>query len=422
MKIITFLILLLYFNVVFAQPLVVVGDISSLPVYQHHHLQFDFKTAHGLWRCYWYGHAQSVKPGERWQLLIKTTPWQQLIIPYGFSFGEYLKHKGYAGSCSVKGAKENIKRGASFWRDPIDKIRYHVRSLLDHLIYHYRSKGIMMALIIGDRSGLTKKNWQVFQATGTSHLVAISGLHIGLVAFVAYWVAKILMSLSYSLLNRGWVLRASLIISFLAALVYSTLAGFSVPTTRALLMIACVIAAKLIGLRLNDYLALATAWILMLLFDLKALYFAGAWLSFSAVFVLIYGYRHYQPHHWLLKLIYPQLLVFLGLAPLTLYWFSKISLVAMLVNMVAIPVVSFVIVPLLFLASLMLFVPFIAQYLFALANHCLELFWLALSFVANFKGVVVSTERPSLFVTILSTIAVLLIIKCLSRAQTRSAR
>ena len=385
------------------------GVVDSLPVFKHHHLQFDFKTQQGRLRCYWYGRFKWVRPGQHWRLLIDETRWQDLIIPYGFSFGKYLKEKGYRCSCSVKASKQNKLIDESFWRDPIDAVRYRVRWNLDHYIWHYPTRGLMLALTLGDRSKLKQSDWQVFRATGTSHLVAISGLHIGLVALVTYFIVRLMLSLSYWLAELCWVPIISSVMSLLAASAYSFLAGFSVPTTRALIMILFAIAANLAGLRFNYYLGLGVAWLLLLLFDFDGLYFAGTWLSFAAVFILIYGYRQYQPKHWLVKIIFPQALVFIGLLPLTLYWFSQVSIISLLANIIAIPVMSFIIVPILLLAMCLMPIPVIAHTLFALANWALIGFWWFLAHLAVVPFAYITIKRPSLVMVILSMVLVLMI-------------
>src|SRR3569623_1949024 len=140
--------------------------------------------------------------------------------------------------------------------------------------------------------------------------------------------------------------KAAAVAARIAALVYSALAGFAVPTQRALIMIAVVMHAVLRGRHTRPFHVLALALLLVLLRDPLAVMEAGFWLSFAAVAVIFYGMTaRLAPQGLWWHFGRTQLLVAIGLLPLMLVLFQRVSLVSPLANLIAVPWVTFVVVP-----------------------------------------------------------------------------
>lgn len=354
---------------------VLTGSVVSLASWSKHRYLFDFKTSRGRLRVSCYGQCPWVKAGEKWRLKLKMTPRDSVREYHQFDYQAYLKHHGYSGTAVVQQSKQNEKTGFDFLADPVDVLRSKMRQWVWYQAGRLSKYNLILALTLGDRSRLSQSDWTVFRNTGTSHLVAISGLHIGLAAAFAFLLIRWLWSLSQYLTEWHAAPRVASIAAWLAAVGYSALAGFAVPTERSLIMISVLVFARLFYFSLNPYVGLSFAAILVVLWDPYSIFAAGTWLSFLAVFFLIYSYQQYQPQNWIIRLLYPQWAVFIGLLPLTISFFGQFSVVAMLANLIAIPLVSFAVVPLLLLALCVLPVAALSHGLFWLANAVLNGLW-----------------------------------------------
>ena len=221
----------------------------------------------------------------------------------------------------------------------------------------HNQRGTVSALAIGHRESISTRQWAVLKRTGTNHLMAISGLHIGLVSAGGFFLILWLWSRSA---RACWMLaapRAGAIGGLLLAFCYAGLADFSIPTQRALIMIALVMVNIVAGRRSAPTSVLAAALLGVLLVDPFSVLSAGFWLSFAAVAVILVAVcgrtrgektrdqRSFW-YQWWWRWGSLQLLVAMGLAPLTLILFSQVSIVAPLANTFAVPWVGTIVVPL----------------------------------------------------------------------------
>jgi competence protein ComEC len=213
---------------------------------------------------------------------------------------------------------------------------------------------VIAALAIGDERAIPSEQWRVFFRTGIGHLISISGLHVTafatLIGAVAFWLWRRSHRLTLLLPAR----KAAALAGVAAAFIYVLLAGFQVPAQRTLYMLT--VAA--IGLWLGRPGTASTVWLwalaVVLAWDPWAMLAPGFWLSFGAVGVLLYaGVGRIGAGSALGAAVRAQWAVTVGLVPLMLMLFQQISLVSPLANAVAIPVVTFIVVPLT-LASIVL--------------------------------------------------------------------
>lgn len=209
--------------------------------------------------------------------------------------------------------------------------------------------GLVLALVLGDYSLVSRQQWTLFNATGTQHLVTVSGLHVGIAAMLGYWLGSVLVLRSAGL-QRQRVAGAS---AWLIALLYSLLAGASIPTLRSLLMLSLFLLLRLRRRESGIGTVLWAAFAALVIVDPLAATSIGFWLSFGAVAVLVLGLqwrRHRQ--RLVANLILPQWVVFVGLAPVLLGCFSQLPLVSMLTNLLAVPWSSVIVMPALLFATL----------------------------------------------------------------------
>jgi competence protein ComEC len=201
--------------------------------------------------------------------------------------------------------------------------------------------GLFKALTLGDTSSLNDDDWNVFRVTGTTHLVAISGFNIGIVAGLAFFLFRWLWVLWPRLCLWLPAQKAGMAGAVIVALLYSLLAGWEPPVQRAFLMLLFVTVAAWVNRLHQPSQVLALAWWAILLMDPLAIMSPGLWLSFGAVAAIFYVMRgRLRPRSWLADLVLLQLMLSVVLAPLTVYFFHGVSWLSPLLNLIAVPVIS----------------------------------------------------------------------------------
>lgn len=332
-------------------------------------------------RLSWRNPPSELMPGQLWQGQVRLQPPRGFVNPGGFDYQAWLLGQRVAATGFVLEAQ--ISAYAA--RFSLAQVRQQLKTDLLASERAPRFAGIFAALLVGDRSDLGPAEWRVLQSTGTVHLMAISGLHIGLAAFWGYWVGAGLARLLAFLLpgaGTAWLRFLPTLLSCLAAFGYAALAGFAIPTVRAL--IACLLAnaCLLAGLRLGAGTLLAVGLLLVTLAEPLAWLHQGFWLSFLAVAVLVYALRgRTNPAVALVK---AQLVLSVGLMLPLLALGQWVSLSSPVANLIAVPVVSVSVVPGLLLAALVhpLF-PGVSQGILWLLDGIFYVLWWVLQWLAQ---------------------------------------
>ena len=374
----------------------IAGTVRGLPDAGPHRVRFDLEVGPragapieaGRIRLSWYEVRMAPAPGSVWHLTVRLRRPRGWRNPGGSDyegrlFANRIIATGYVRSARRVGSAPALslarmdaaRAGLARW----------IRSVLDG----YGSEDLVRALAIGDRSGVSERRWRTLRVTGIAHLMAISGLHIGMAAGAVYWIAL-----------RVWTLvpRAALLIAapqvagvaaMLAAFGYALLAGFSLPTQRALLMLAVVIGSRLSRRCILPSHGLALALVAVLIADPHAVRSPGFWLSFVAVAAIVMALATRpaaSPRTLtgrLRTLATVQVAVTVGLAPVTLSVFAEQSLVSPFVNALVIPLVGAIVVPVI-LAGLLagVLLPSAGAVVLAAAALLLDALWPAIEWVA----------------------------------------
>ena len=211
------------------------------------------------------------------------------------------------------------------------------------------TQGLVFALVFGDRSKISAEQWQQLRDSGLAHLVAISGLHIGIAFGVGFFLG--------SLVGRGhrWLLWSPWVLGFGVAWSYAWLAGFTLPTQRALMMCAVQVILILAQVKVSSVWRIIITLAGVLLLDPFASYSSSFWLSFLAVvMVIVFAHSVMNVRHAWRKALLIQFGMSLGMLPVTGWFFSGVSVGSFLFNLFFIPWFSFVLVPLVFLLLVML--------------------------------------------------------------------
>ena len=323
-----------------------------------------------------------VRAGERWRFTVRLKRPHGNLNPHGFDYEAWLFERGIRATGYVR-PRSAERIDARVWRPgyAVEMLRETIRDRFRAALPDVTSApyaGILIALAIGDQQAIDPELWRSFARTGITHLMSISGLHVTMLAGLAYALANWLWRRSARLPLRLPAQHAAAVGGFLAAFGYCLLAGFAVPAQRTLYMLGVVALARLAAREMAASRVLLLALLLVLLLDPWAVLAAGFWLSFGAVALLFHiGSGRLGPAHWLLEWGRAQWAVTLGMLPALLALFQQFSLVSPLANAVAIPLVSFVITPLALLGTLPLLDPLLALAHFFTAWLMIFIDWLA---------------------------------------------
>ncbi len=392
------------------------GTIHNLPQQDDNKVRFDFllKTPqHDLpekIRLSWYYPEQKIAPGQIWRFTVRLKPPHGNFNPGGFDYERWLFTKGIGAVGYVRNKPVPILISQKPLWQSVSVWRRHIASHVDQLSENGAFSGMIKALIIGERFSITQNQWQVLRKTGTVHLMAISGLHIGLISGMVYLL--VLRIWARTGIQRWLPANIAALAAIFVAICYAALAGFSIPTQRALIMLCVAMIAILWHRHVRPFNTLAIAMLVVVMSDPLAVLSAGFWLSFLAVTMIIFilGGRLRKPGYWQ-SAIKIHLATALGLSPLLILFFQQTSLIAPLANLVAVPVVGLVVVPLSFLVAIFLFIaPSLAQILLRAIEFVLQGLWKVLSFFADSPFALLEIPQPSIIAIILAMIGILILL------------
>jgi competence protein ComEC len=342
---------------------------------------------HGRVTVSWYQTAPALIPCSRWHLLLRLKRPRGLLDPGSADSERSSLERGIVATGYVRDDPRNAPLSTTRWC--IDGVRDAIAHGIAARVRNRHDAALLKAFSVGDTRDLAQHDWAVARANGVSHLIAISGFHVGVAAIFGVWLAMLM----YALWPRLglWLPRsqAQAAAALMAAGAYSALAGFGLPTVRTLMMIAVVALARCSRRSTSGAHSLALAMIAILLVDPLAVLSAGFWLSFVGVSFLMLclqsrgrGWRAF-----LHELSAGQLLMTVALLPLTMWFFGQASLVGALSNLIAVPLVSFAIVPCaLFGMVLMWLCPPLAMPVLWLAAHLAHAQWWLLERMALWPG------------------------------------
>jgi len=339
---------------------VLVGTVTSAPKEDLRRVSFDMRIERFVGqqpessprqiRLSWYGGARHVvRAGDRWRLTARLKPPASLGNPGGFNYARWLfQHRihatGYVRDSAVAQRLESQPYQLTTTRQSIAE---QIRTLPSANEF----SALVAGLTVGVTTGVLPEHWQTLRHSGTAHLLAISGMHIGLISGWFYLFASGVWQLFSRVSGRLWSRWCTkpvfcISISCLSACVYAALAGFSIPTQRALIMLGVFAAASVTRRVWPPGSALLLALLLVLLFDPLAVLSVGFWLSFGTVSTLFYlhnGRLHRRGK--MSSILGVHLKLGIVLLPASAWFFQQGAILAPLANVIAVPVVGFLVVP-----------------------------------------------------------------------------
>ena len=288
---------------------------------------------------------------EIWQAEISLRPLSARLNFSGFDRQQWYFSKEITAVGTVKSAVK-IADVSSLRAEKLQQVKRQTEGL--------SLQGLLIALAFGERAWLDKTTWSIYQQTNTAHLIAISGLHIGLAMGIGFYLARVVQVFFPTRFIHPYF---PLVFGVLFALIYTYLAGFSVPTFRAISALVFVFFVQIMRRHYSTLQLFALVVGFLLLCDPLMPLSVSFWLSCGAVGCLIVWY-HYVPFslfqwknrpfspkvRWILSLFHLQFGLLLFFTPLQLFLFNGLSLSGFLANLIAVPLYSFLLVPLILFA------------------------------------------------------------------------
>ncbi len=405
------------------QTLVVTGSVVDLPRRYSNKQQFTFKIKsieaidQKLIRPYlvklsWYEKGSQLNPpivsaGETWQFTIRLKRPNGFMNPGGRDYEASLFQQGINATGYIKQAHKldmvtvSILQNIHRWRA---NIYDDLRSSVGHV------NGIIPAMGLGIKDDINQTDWRILRKTGTIHLTAISGLHISFIAALAFFIGRWFWSLPVITLHWLPAVKAGAIFAILGAFVYAGLAGFSIPTQRALIMVTVIMLCLLSHREMSRFDIFSIALFSVLLFSPASVIAPGFWLSFSAVAIIFYTVsgRTKAPKLWRTSLKVHFILA-IGLSPILLIFFGQNPLLGPVANIIAVPFFTLLITPMILLgiAFLSIFKP-LGILLLSSSDYLIELFWPILEKIAALPFSSLSGNISSAIACLLSLFAVAL--------------
>lgn len=350
--------------------------------------------------------------GDQWQFLVRLKRIHGIQSPGAFDFEAWALQKSIRAEGYVLPSKENKWLSHSWYQYMIDQYRQKLKMRIQPYLSASHTSPWLLALILGEHDHIRQEDWLILRQTGTNHLMAIAGLHIGVISALAHGVVSSIWRFVPWLMLRLPAIEAGNLAAFTVAILYSALAGFSLPTKRACIMISIFILTQLSRRIINPWYAWSLAMLIVLVFNPLSVLTESFWLSFGTIALIFYGMGgRLTPRGWWWRWGRAQWVIGLGLIPLTLFFFQQCSFISFIANSVAIPWLSFLILPFCLLSVMCLFFsPDLAHFLLSIADKNLSGLWSILTWLSKLSIASWQQAIPHYGILLMMIIGILLLL------------
>ena len=404
------------------EDILIEGVVASIPERKNNALRFEFKIERTVdealnladlprrVRVSWYRDAPQMAVGQTWRLMLRLKPAHGFMNPGGFDYEAWLFRRAIRATGYVRTGAHNQPLNAQSARYDyvIDTWRARLAQGVHDSLPNSPFAGVFAALSVGVRSGIDDDQWQVLLDTGTNHLMAISGLHVGLIASLAFVAVRRVWTW-WPMACAWWPApKAAALAALVSALMYAALAGFSIPTQRAFIMVGVVALTVIMQRFHTPSRSLALALLVVLIVDPLAVEDVGFWLSFSAVAAILFvmgGRLRVGGLWWQWGRVH--FAIAIALLPLLLLMFQQASLIGPVANLVAVPVVGLIVTPLVLAGvALLVIQQDVAVMLLRLADGLFGLLWRFLQWCADLPFALVVQPMPAVWVALPAVVGV----------------
>ncbi len=401
------------------KPLLVSGYIADIPVVSEHRTTFLFNlkkiqsdNARTLIKLSWQNPQVILHPGDQWQFVVHLKRIHGLRNPGGFDYEAWAFQTGIRASGYIVMESQTKLLASHWYHYPLNRIREKLKEKIEKNLPTSNTSAWISALALGERQNISAENWEILRKTGTNHLMAIAGLHIGLMAsFVFLLVKGCWRRVTYLTLKMP-AQYAGAIAAFVMALLYSALAGFSIPTQRACIMLSITLIMLLMQRNTIAWQAWCIAMLCVLFLNPLSVLTESFWLSFCSVALIIYGISgRLAPKNLWWKIGRIQWVIALGLIPLSIWLFQECSLISFIANSLAIPWVGFIVVPLTLLGCFfLLFSSVFGGFVLWIADKTLAVLWIILTYLSSVSWASWSVVMPAQWILFMACLGMVILL------------
>ncbi len=329
-------------------------------------------------------------PGMKIRFMTKISSFRSFSNPGCFDYKGFMKSKGISASAYSRDVAILDEHFADGFFIGVEKARQKIAVFIEAHVSKDRA-GIVKALAIGDKSGISPATREAFANSGTAHVLAISGLHVGMVAMFSFFVLKTLLSFFNFLNAHALTKKIAALLSILPITAYALLSGLSPSTQRAAIMAVVFLVAAAIDRDKDHINTLSLAGIIILAIRPLSIFSASFQLSFSAVFFIVAGLKLLVGHDYseskglsdndalgrdhaaknqafkkartrardqflfrLSVFLLVPALAFAGTLPFAMAHFNAIAPIGLIANLIVVPLTGFIAVPLCLLSIVVL--------------------------------------------------------------------
>ena len=287
--------------------------------------------------------------------------------PGGFDYEKYLRYKGIEVRAFVKDSSGIVilrENQGNIINTKLQQLRRNIKKLIKENSPSPQRE-IIQAMILGDQREIPKEVKENFNKTGTTHIIAISGFNIGIVALLSFIAIRLIMKSSKYVLLRFNIIRVSTIIGIIPVILYTFIAGMGISVIRASIMAVTFMIAIILGKDKDLYNSLSLAALIILVISPYSLFDISFQLSFMAVWAIIFitprltmillgnnseetpNYKHWirKIHKNICIFIIVSLTATLGTLPLIVFYFNRVSTVVLLSNLIVVPILGIIAIP-----------------------------------------------------------------------------
>lgn len=314
--------------------------------------------------------AKNIIVGDEISVLAGLAPPSRTILPGGYDFGLYSYFSGVGATGFALGKVMNYSDSTSMDQPFLHKIRKFIYFRLIETMGKDNGN-FAAALLLGESGGLDRDIMQNMRYSGLAHVLCVSGLHLSLVAGIFFLTSRVLMNLSNFIAWHYNIKLIAAIISLIGSGAYLMLSGTQIAATRAYIMTSIFMISIILSRSPYPLRSLGVAAMVMLSLNPEYVMHPSFQLSFAAVLALIGGYEFYIRNKWILgessglirnikmgifSNIYSSLLASLATTPIVIYHFYTVSNYTVLANLLVVPLISFIIMPIGIVAMLLMYI------------------------------------------------------------------